>query len=258
MYTPAGGRPGHPQGVPLRLDEGCTHRREGDQGTHKGCPYGWMGDVHTGGWATRAPTRGAPTVGWGMYTPGGGRPGHPQGVPLRLDGGCTHRGVGDQGTHKGCPYGWMGDVHTGGWATRAPTRGAPTVGWGVYTPGGGRPGHPQGVPLRLDGGCTHHGEGDQGTHKGCPYGWMGDVHTGGRATRAPTRGAPTVGWGMYTPAGGRPGHPQGVPLRLDGGCTHRREGDQGTHKGCPYGWMRDVHTGGRATRAPTRGAPTVG
>ena len=156
-----------------------------------------------------------------------------KGCPYGMDDDMIYTG---EGTHKGCPYGRMRDAHTGG----------------------GRPGHPQGVPLRLDGGCTHRGEGDQGTHKGCPYGWMGGVYKGGRATRARTRGAPTVGWGMYTPAGARPGHPQGVPLRLDGGCTHRGEGDQGTHKGCPYGWMRDVHTGGRATRAPTRGAPTVG
>ena len=62
--------------MPLRLDEGCPRRGEG---THKGCPYGWIWGAHEGG---RAPTRGAPTVGYGVPAKGGG---HPQGVPLRLD-----------------------------------------------------------------------------------------------------------------------------------------------------------------------------
>ena len=44
---------------------------------------------------------------------------------------------------------------------RAPTRGAPT-GMRIYT-------HPQGVPLRMDDDMIYTGE---GTHKGCPYGWM--------------------------------------------------------------------------------------
>ena len=66
-------------------------------------------------------------------------------------------------------------------------------GYGVHTGGG----HPQGVPLRMDTGCTR-GEGTyemdddviytgEGTHKGCPYG-------------------------------------------MDSGCTR----GEGTHKGCPY------------------------
>ena len=34
----------------------------------------------------------------------------------------------------------------------------------IYTGGG----HPQGVPLRMDTGCTR----GEGTHKGCPYGMV--------------------------------------------------------------------------------------
>ena len=51
------------------------------------------------------------------------------------------------------------------------------------------------------------------------------------------------------------GHPQGAPLRMDEGCTrgggHPQGGrlpiafcpGKGTHKGCPYGWMRGAHEG---------------
>ena len=105
------------------------------EGTHKGRPYGWLKGCPRGG---RAPTRGAPTVGYGVHARGRG---NPQGVPLRLDMGCTRGG-------------------------RAPTRGAPTVGYGVHARGEGTY---KGLPLRLD---------DVG------------AHTGG-------------------------GRPQGVPLRLD-------------------------------------------
>ena len=110
----------------------------------RGCPRGG-----------RAPTRGAPTVGYGVPARGEGT--H-KGGPYGMDEGCPRGG---EGTHKGCPYGWMM------WAR---TRGG---------------GHPQGAPLRLD---------DVG------------AHTGGRA---PTRGAPTVGYGVPAKGGG---HPQGVPL----------------------------------------------
>ena len=90
--------------------------------------------------ATRAPTRGAPTI--------------------------------DQGAQKRRPY------HS----TRAPTRGAPTI----------RPGRPQEAPLP--------------------------------STRAPKRGAPTI----------RPGRPQEAPLPFD----------QGAHKRRPY------HRPGRPKEAP--------
>ena len=131
--------------------------------------------------------------------------GHPQGVPLRLDKGVPARG---EGTHKGCPYGWIWGAREGG---RAPTRGAPTVGYGVHAKGGGRP---QGAPLRLDEGCPR---GGRAPTRGAPTGWMMGCTRGGRA---PTRGAPT-GWMM--------------------GCTR---GGEGTHKGRPYGWMMWARTRG--------------
>ena len=103
-------------------------RAHGGEGTHKGCPYGWI---------IRARARG-------------------------------------EGTHKGCPYGWILRAHTRGEGTH---KGCP-YGWilRAHTQGGG---HPQGVPLRLD---------------------FEGAHTGG-------------------------GHPRGVPLRLD---------FEGAHTGCPY------------------------
>ena len=49
--------------MPLRLDNGCTR----GEGTHEGCPYGWITGAHGG-----------------------------------------------EGTHEGCPYGWIGVPHVGG------------------------------------------------------------------------------------------------------------------------------------------------
>ena len=146
---------GGPQGAPLRLD--------------------YVG-AHTGG---RAPTRGAPTVGLCGRTHGGG-----------------------EGTHEGCPYGWITGAHTGG-------------------------GHPQGVPLRLDYVGPHTGEGRAPTRGAPTVGLCGPAHGGGEGTH---EGCP-YGWIMWARTRGRGGHPRGVPLRLDNGRTH----------------------GGRA---PTRGAPT--
>ena len=171
---------GHPQGAPLpivfsrryALGRAPTRGAPTDcllsalwpgEGTHKGCPYrlfslGVMaGEGRPQGAPLpivfsrrygrgRAPTRGAPTVGWG--------------VPAR---------------------------------GRAPTRGAPTVGWEVPARGG--------------------------THKGRPYGWIGGAREGGHPQGAPLR------LDRRCPRGG--GHPQGAPLRLDRGA---REGE-GTHKG---------------------------
>ena len=87
---------GHPQGVPLRLD--YVGRAHGGEGTHKGCPYGWIMWARTRGEGTH---KGCP-YGW-----------------------IWGRAHGGEGAHRGCPYGWMplwGRVHGG----RAPTRGAPT------------------------------------------------------------------------------------------------------------------------------------
>ena len=159
------------------------------EGTHKGCPYGWITTALTG---ERAPTRGAPTGGLFARTRGGG---HPQGVPLRLDYLRAHGGT---GTHKGRPYGWITTAHTGGKGTH---KGRP-YGWIATAHTGGK-----------------------GTHKGCPYGWIICAHTGGRA---PTRSAPTVG----------------LLVRTRG---------EGAHKGRPYGWIIGAHTGGgRAQGAPLR------
>ena len=71
--APRGG--GHPQGVPVRM-EGVTARGEG---AHEGCPYGWI---------LRA-CKGCPCEWiWG-----------------------GHEG---EGTHKGCPYGWLRRARRGG------------------------------------------------------------------------------------------------------------------------------------------------
>ena len=143
----------------------------------------------------RLPTR---AVSWDRGRLQGG--GHPQGVPLRLD---------------------IEGAHTGG-------------------------GHPQGVPLRLDiEGAHTKGE---GTHKGCPYGWIMRARTRGEGTH---KGCP-YGWIMRARTRGG-GHPQGVPLRLDYEGAHTGGGHpQGVPLRLDY---EGAHTGGRA---PTRGAPTVG
>ena len=136
--------------MPLRLDnEGARGK-----GTHKGDT---RGEGHPQG-----------------VVRGGG---HPQGVPLRLD-----------------------NTRGGGRAHGLPPR---MDDGGAYTGGG----HPQGVSVRLDDeGGAHGGE---GTHKGCPYGWIRGARTrgGGRAHGLPPR---IDDGGAYT--GG--GHPQGVPLLL--------------------------------------------
>ena len=106
----------------------------------------------------------------------------------------------------------LGDVGARG---RAPTRGAHTVGLGAHT--------------------------GEGTHKGCPYGWMTWARGGGHPQGVPLR---LVTWAR----GG--GHPRGVPLRVR---MTRAHGGEGTHK--TYGWVLSARTGGRA---PTRGAYTVG
>ena len=182
------------------------------EGTHEGCTYGWIICAHGGGHPRgvhirldylrargRAPTRGAHTVGLFART--------------------------GEGTHKGCPYGWMTWARGGGHPRgvhirldylrargRAPTRGAHTVGCGG--------GHPQGVPLRLDylrarGRAPTRGahtvglfaRAGEGTHKGCPYGWI--ICARGEGTH---EGWP-CGWIIRARAHGG-GHPRGVPLRL--------------------------------------------
>ena len=165
-------------------------------------------------------------------------------MPLRLD--DVRAG---EGTHEGGTYGWMTWARARG---RAPTRGAPTVGllaragegthkggtygWMTWARGGG---HPRGVPLRLDylrargghprgghirlGGVGARGE---GTHEGGTYGWIICAHGGGHPRgghirldylrargRAPTRGGPVVG------------------------LLGRARAGEGTHEGCPYGWV---------------------
>ena len=140
-----------------------------EKGTHKGCPYrlSFRGDM---------PWEGAP-----------------QGAPLRLDYVGAHTGEG-----------------------RAPTRGAPTVGLCGRTHGGG-----------------------EGTHEGCPYGWIMWAHT--RGGRAPTRGAPTVGLCGRTHGGGEGTH-EGCPYGWI--MWARTRGGEGTHEGGPYGWITGAHTGG--------------
>ena len=299
---------GHPQGVPLRVDTGCPRggRSAGEgvhaygwifwaraprgEGTHKGCPYGWIRGAHEGGECGRGRCRVRVDF-LGARTKGGG---HPQGVPLRVDTGCPRRG---RVRARGCTRtgGFFGRAHQGG---RAPTRGAPTGGYGVPTKGevrargctrtggffgrahqGGRaptrgaPTGGYGVPTRgEDAGEGVHAYGwifwaraprGEGTHKGCPYGWIrGRAHQGGRA---PTRGAPTVGYGVHHEGGG-------CGRGLSGIFWARAPRGEGTHKGCPYGWIRRgrvrargcTRTGGffgrahQGGRAPTRGAPTGG
>ena len=145
------------------------------EGTHEGCTY-----VGARG---RAPTRGAPTVGLFART--------------------------GEGTHEGGTYGWMtwarggghprgvhirlGDVGARG---RAPTRGGPTV--GLFARAG------------------------EGTHEGCPYGWMAWARGGGH----PRGVAPTVGW--------------------------RGRAGEGTHEGCPYGWIICARGGGHPRGVPLR------
>ena len=105
---------GHPQGVPLRLDnEGAP--TQGGKGTHKGCPCVWI---------MRARAQ------------GGGRP---QGVPLRLDNEGAR--TGGKGTHKGCPCVWImraraqGGGHPQGVPLRLDNEGAPTQGGRAPTRG---------------------------------------------------------------------------------------------------------------------------
>ena len=147
---------------------GCPRRGEG---THKGCPYGWIG--------------GGPRRGEGTH----------KGCPYGWIGGGPRRG---EGTHKGCPYGWIGGACEGG-------------------------GRPQGVPLRLGRGCPR---GGRAPTRGAPTGWIGGAREGG----GHPQGVTPTGWMRRAREGG--GHPRGARLRLD---------DVG------------AHTGGRA---PTRGAPT--
>ena len=52
---------------------------EGGEGTHKGCPYGWIRGAHEG-------------------------EGTHKGCPYEMDDDMIYTG---EGTHKGCPYGWM-------------------------------------------------------------------------------------------------------------------------------------------------------
>ena len=134
-YGRAHGGGGHPRGVPLRVDDGGAHT--GGEGTHEGCPYGWII------WAR---TRG-------------------------------------EGTHKGCPYGWIiwARIRGGGHPRGVPLR---VDNLGAYTGGG----HPQGVPLRVDNLGAYTGGGHP---RGVPL-RVDDLgaYTGGRA---PTRGAPTGG-----------------------------------------------------------------
>ena len=254
MWARTHGGEGTHKGVPLRLV--YVGALTWGEGTHKGCPYGL---VYVG------------ACSWGG--------GHPQGVPLRLVyvGALTW----GEGTHKGCPYGWLMWARSRG--GRTPTRGAPTVGLCGRAHVGG--GHPQGVPLRLVyvgahtwGEGTHKGlplrlvyvgahTWGEGTHKGCPYGWFTWARTHGG--RAPTRGAPTVGLCGRAHVGG--GHPQGVPLRLDDEGARTGGGHpqgvplrlvnvgalmwgEGTHKGCPYGWLMWARScgGGHPQGVPLR------
>ena len=119
------------------------------EGTHEGCPYGWIICAHGGG--------------------------HPRGGHIRLD----DVGARGEGTHEGGTYGWVTWARARG---RAPTRGAHTVGW--------------------------RGRAGEGTHEGCPV-----VGLFARAGRAPTRGGPVVG------------------------LLGRARTGEGTHEGCPYGWV---------------------
>ena len=150
----------------------------------------------------------------------GKREGTHKGCPYRDCGRLGHVGTGvlgkREGTHKGCPYGGMGQVE-------------------AFEDGGAGQarGHPQGVPLRWDAA----GWGMWG--RGC---WA--------SARAPTRGAPTVGWGRLR------------HLRM--AVLGKREG---THKGCPYGGMRRVEVGedggagqarGQARGVPIRGVDGAG
>ena len=95
----------------------------------------------------------------------------------------------------------------------APTRGAPTGGYGF--------GHSQGVPLRGD-----------------SAGWRVGGYGLGHPQGVPLRG----GFGWLARFGGYGlGHPQGVPLRGDSARLARFGGTGlGTHKGCPYGGMGRV------------------
>ena len=257
---------GHPQGVPLRVDTGCPR---GGRVRAWGGTGGFFGRAHQGG---RAPTRGAPTGGYGVPTRGedageggvrtggffgrahqGGRaptrgaPTGGYGVPTR--GACegVHaygwifwaRAPRGEGTHKGCPYGWIRGAHEGGECVRGGARVRVDF-LGARTKGGG---HPQGVPLRVDTGCPRGGRvRARGVRTG---GFFGRAHQGGRA---PTRGAPTGGYG--------------VPTKGESACegVHaygwifwaRAPRGEGTHKGCPYGWIRGAHEGGECVRGGAR------
>ena len=130
------------------------------EGTHEGCPYGWITGAHEGGGHPGVPLpRGVPLRLDNGCARGGGHPrgvplrldngahrgegtharggGHPRGVPLRLDNEGAHGG---EGTHEGCPYGWITGAHGG-----------------------------------------------EGTHEGCPYGWITRCARGGGH---PHKGAP--------------------------------------------------------------------
>ena len=220
------------------------------EGTHEGCPYGWIICAHGGGHPRgghirldylrargRAPTRGAHTVGLFARTGEGTHEGGTYGWII-----CAHGG---EGTHEGGTYGWIICAHGGGHPRgghirldylrargRAPTRGAHTVGLFART--------------------------GEGTHEGGTYGWIICAHGGGHPRgghirldylrargRAPTRGAHTVG--LFARTG------------------------EGTHEGGTYGWIICAHGGGHPRgghirldylrargRAPTRGAHTVG
>ena len=243
--------------MPLRLDDVGARGRaptrgaptvglfaRAGEGTHEGCTYGWIICAHGGGHPRgvhirlddvgargRAPTRGAHTVGLFARTVGwrGARGRAPtRGAPTV---GLFARA--GEGTHEGCTYGWVTWARGGGHPRgvplrldylrargRAPTRGAPTVGLFAWARGGG---HPRGVPLRLDylrargegtheGGWVAHtvgwrGRAGEGTHEGCPYGWI--ICARGEGTH---EGWP-CGWIIRARARGG-GHPQGVPLRL--------------------------------------------
>ena len=250
----AGGR--CPLGAPLRLDDVGAHT--GWEGTHKGCRYG-VGCRHAHG--VECTHKVVPPVGlWARTRRGRG------GVPLRdffINVACV-RG---EGTHKGCPYGWIWRRRHGR-ATgeqkpptvmqivtrcdcgsmkgcpdgmdegcprggRAPTRGAPT-GWMMGCPRRGEGTH-KGCPYGLDEGCPR---GGRAPTRGAPTGWMRGAREGGRA---PTRGAPTFGvWG--NPARTGYGAHKGCPVGMDEGCPRRGEG---TLKGCLLsGWMRGAREGG--------------
>ena len=146
--------------------------------------------------------------------------GHPQGVPLRGD---------------------LADCRMSAMRGRAPTRGAPTggFGWLPHVEGCGV-GHPQGGPLRGDSaGCRMSRDAGLGTHKGGPYGGIRLVAAcRGMRGWAPTRGAPTGGFGWLPHVGGCAGRVgrSGAARPVCGYIGHfQRRGETGGRMGVGLG-----------------------